>query len=186
MKTSSLVEHIENHLGTIDQGWSLQKPSNSIQVVRFNNSPVVKASTYVTVGLSHHILQMPQGRQVRQELVFTAYDRFRAEEIASFLLTFSGYIAMRHKALLRGQVIGPTEPIISSTTMRAIYAAIPVLFSDSFATYDGSSPPTVFVWLFPLYSLEVSYVQHNGWSKFEDLLEGENPDLLDLNRQPVV
>jgi hypothetical protein len=186
VKTESLVEHIESHLGKMDFGWTLQQSLSNVQVACFHDRPVVRASTYVTIGLSHHILRMPGNREVRQELVFTVYDSFDAEKIASFLLTFSDYIITKREALLRGQVVGPTEPIVPGIKMNAVYAAIPVLFDDSFATFDGTSPPTVFVWLLPLHASEASYVQDNGWNKFEDLLEEKDPKLLDLNRQSVV
>jgi hypothetical protein len=169
----------------MDFGWTLPESSNGVQVVRFRGRPVATASTCVTIGLSRHILQMPGGREVRQELAFTAYDHFNAEGIASFLLTFSDHIVKKHAALLRGQVVGPSDPIISGISLNAVYVAIPVLFDDSFATFDNTSPPTVFVWALPLHTSEANYVRYNGWNALEDLLEEKDPDLLDLNRQPI-
>ena len=186
MNTKSLVEHIESHLGKMDSGWTLQEPLTNVQVVRFRDRPAVGISTYVTIGLSYHILQMSEGREVRQELVFATYDHFNTEGIASFLLTISDYIVKKHKALLRGQVVGPSDPIIHGISLNAVYAAIPVLFDDSFVTFDYTSPPTVFVWVLPLHASEANYVRHNGWDTFEHLLEEKDPDLLDLKRLPLV
>lgn len=181
----SLIAHVEESLGKLDSGWSFEKGSNQIQVARFANQPFEGATTYVTLGLSNNLLPMPQGREVRQELVFTAYDNFPAEQIASFMLTFCDYILSRKRALLRGDVVGPSDPIIPGVAANAIYAAIPVVFNERFHTYNDSSPPTVMVWLLPLVGEEASFVKQNGWNQFEDLLEAEDPDLWDLNRPAI-
>jgi len=71
-------------------------------------------------------------------------------------------------------------------SLNAIYAAIPVVFDEGFATYSDTSPPTIFVWLIPLHGTEAKFVKKNGWSQFEDILEAKDPDLWDLNRDPVL
>jgi hypothetical protein len=78
---------------------------------------------------------MPQGRKIRQELVFTANENFSARQIASFMLTFSNYVLARNQALLRGDIIGPSEPLISDVAVNSVYASIPVLFDESFNVY---------------------------------------------------
>jgi hypothetical protein len=42
------------------------------------------------------------------------------------------------------------------------------------------------VWLIPLLTEEANFVKDRGWSLFEDVLELENPDLMDLNRGSIV
>lgn len=123
-----LPAHLESHLGLIDTGW---KSETGLQVARFRNQPQAGASTFVTMGLSRHTLRMPKTREVRQELIFAAHDTFEAPSVASFLLTFGETIVSRHEALLRGEVVGPSNPIIPGVAVRAIYAAIPVIFADS-------------------------------------------------------
>jgi hypothetical protein len=129
---------------------------------------------------------MPQGREVRQELVFTAYENFPAEEIASFMLSFCDYILTRNQALLRGNVVGPSAPLIPNVAVNSVYASIPVIFDESFSTYRTSSPHTVMVWLIPLLKEEAVFVKANGWNRFEEVLEHENPDLMELNRVSIV
>jgi hypothetical protein len=102
------------------------------------------------------------------------------------MLTFSNYILARNQALLRGDIIGPSEPLISDVAVNSVYASIPVLFDEGFSTYTDSSPHTVMVWLIPLLTEEANFVKDRGWSLFEDVLELENPDLMDLNRGSVV
>ncbi|WP_322614413.1 suppressor of fused domain protein [Pseudomonas sp. BIC9C] len=182
----TLVSHIEQTLGALDLGWSFSENSSPVQVVRFRNQPFDGAVTYVTLGLSNTPLQMSQGRKVRQEFVFTAYEKFAAEEIASFMLSFCDYVLAKDQALLRGDVIGPSAPLITGVAVNSLYASIPVLFDEGFSTYKESSPHTVMVWLVPLLETEAQFVKSNGWSQFEDVLEHMDPDLWELNRAPIV
>jgi antitoxin YqcF len=186
MSHKNIADHLESFLGSIDYGWKDNDSENAISVARFRNQPVDGMSTYVTLGLSHHVLSMPNKREVRQELVFSTFDTVPRDDIVSFLLSFSDFILTKHEALLRGQVIGPADPIISGSSMNAVYASMPVIFDDEFATFEGTSPSTVFVWLIPIFENEAKYIQEYGWEVFEDVLEQQDPDLWDVVRKPVV
>jgi len=128
-KKDPLLEHLESHLGKINNGWGLNESTNAIQVARFVDKPFEKTSTYVTLGLSRHILKMPGSREVRQEFVFSAHDQFNGGAIASFLLTFCDYLLTKHDALLRGQVIGPDSPVIPGIGVIARFSFL--LFKNS-------------------------------------------------------
>lgn len=186
MSHKNIVDHVESFLGKIDYGWKNNDTESAISVARFCDQPVEGMNTYVTLGLSHHALSMPKEREVRQELVFSVFDTVSSDDVVSFLLSFSGFILEKHEALLRGQVVGPAGPIISGSLMNAVYASMPVMFDDEFATFDGTSPSTVLVWLIPIFENEAKYVQEHSWEAFEDILEQQDPDLWDLNRGAVV
>jgi len=183
---TSIVEHLEGHLGRIERGWSAGSEEGALQVVRFADRPDPGVATYATLGLSRHVLALPREREVRQELVFAAYDRVPADQVASFLLTFAEYVAGQHRALLRGDVVGPASPLVPGAAACAVYASLPVVYPDGFATWRGSDPPTVLVWLLPLLKREAEWVKAHGWSAFEDRLESGDPDLFDLDRAGVV
>lgn len=185
--TPELIEHVERHLGTLDAGWKPRgEADGGIQVASFRGQPYDGVTTYVTLGLSRDPLPMTEGRQVRQELVFVADDRYPREQVASFLLTFADYLRGQGRALLRGDVVGPGPPLIPGVRSNAVYAAIPVLHEEGLATYGGTQPPTVFVWVVPVHGVEAELVRSEGWDRFEDLLEQRNPDFGDLDRPPVV
>ena len=109
-----------------------------------------------------------------------------ANEIIFFMLRFADLVLSKHEALLRGQVIGPGKSLFSHSEMNAIYISIPVIFEEGFNTFEGSSPPTVLVWLVPIFADEARYVEKYGWGKFEDILEQKNPDLWNIERQSVI
>ncbi|AXO87792.1 suppressor of fused domain protein [Pseudomonas parafulva] len=182
----NLISHMESTLGQIEQGWSYKDGASPVKIVRFRDKPFDGVMTYVTLGLSDFLLSMPQGREVRQELVFTTYETFSAEAVSSFMLSFCDYILAHKQALLRGDVVGPSVSLISGVAVNSVYASIPVIFDEDFSIYRDSSPHTVMVWLIPLLQEEANFVKFNGWSQFEDLLERENPDLMELNRDSNV
>lgn len=180
--TNNIVQHLESHLGEIAGGWG---HAGEIQVVQFPDQPQPGVVTYSTLGLSSTPLQMNQGRTVRQELLVSVDSSFEARSVASFLVTFAEYVRAQNRALLRGDVVGPSGPLIPGERASAVYASVPVFFDDDFATYRGSSPPTVLVWLIPLPREDAEFVKAQGWESFEDKLESAAVDFWDLNRPPV-
>jgi hypothetical protein len=173
-------------LGRIAEGWGDAESETAIQVVRFADRPDAAVSTYATLGMSKHILPMNMERSVRQELLFSTYDSYTASHVASFLLTFAQYIVSKQRALLRGDVVGPSAPLVSGSRATGVYASMPVLFQDGLATFRESSPATVIVWLLPLLASEAEWIRTKGWEAFEDQIEQLDVDFFDLGRGPAV
>ena len=73
--------------------------------------------------------------------------------------------------MLRGEVIPLSTELAERMGFSAVYCTIPVFFDDDFCAYEESSPPTVMVWVLPIYKSEADYIEANGWESFEDLLE---------------
>ena len=180
--TNDIVQHLESHLGQIARGWG---DAGDIQVVQFPDQPQPGVVTYTTLGLASTPLPMNQGRTVRQELLVSVDSSFDAKSVASFLVTFAEYVRAQNRALLRGDVVGPSDPLIPGVRASAVYASVPVFFDDAFATYRDSSPPTVLVWLIPLPHEDAEFVNTQGWEPFEDKLESATVDFWDLNRPPI-
>lgn len=44
----------------------------------------------------------------------------------------------------------------------------------------------VIVWLIPVTTEEAAFARVNGWDKFEAKLIEQNPDLVDVYREPVI
>ncbi len=178
----TLIEHIESYLGSIDKGWSLKFQSRDIQVVKILNCPSLGVSTYATLGMSDFELNLPNGK-VRQELIFSIYDSYDEEDAASFLLTFAESILHSNKGLLRGEVIGPGDSLVSGAKTNSIYVSIPVVFDERVQVYSGGNGGNVvFAWIMPLQEAEVRHVNESGWNSFEDNLSKVHTDFWDLNR----
>ena len=139
----------------------------------------------MTVGLSHHELRIADEKNVRQELILPVSGIGLSEMIISFLLFICELILKNHDAVLRGQVIRLPIDATEKLGFDAVYCAIPVFMDDDFATFGESQPPTIIVWMIPIYKSEADYIDANGWSKFEELLEEKDPDLFTLEREPI-
>lgn len=70
--------------------------------------------------------------------------------------------------------------------MAAFYVAMPAYFPDEFATCQSPDGPIVIAWLVPISASEAQYVARSGWSAFEDRLVGQDPDLTDFTRKPMI
>jgi len=182
---ADLFTHIDGYLGRIDAGWSFRDEAGGVQIVKVSNCPVVGVIAYSTLGMSWTELKMPRGRRVRQELVFAAYERYPSSKVASFLLTFCRHTLSTGSALLRGDAVQPYRPF-PGVAAESVYCTIPMLFDPRLKTFTDSEPPTVFVWLVPTTRAETEYVRTNGWNKFEDHLEIDQPDFWNLDRESLI
>jgi hypothetical protein len=178
--------HLERYLGQIRQGWKPVGEPQGVQVCSFDNQPRDSAVTYSTLGLSQHVLAMPDDRCVRQEIVLAIESQYRDHTLANLLFHVAAPIIHNHRAILRGDVIDPGGRILPRATCTHLYATSPVVFPDGFEIFEGSSPPTVLVWLIPITHPEAHFVHAHGWSTFEDALEENDPDLFDLRRSSIV
>ncbi len=181
----SFISYIEKHLGPIARGWAASSEPGAIQVCLFEDQPSAGAKTLMTLGLSRHVLEMKSGRQVRQELMLAFHGAFDTEALALLLLHMAENIETQHHAVLRGEVIHLGTPVTKGALARDLYVSMPDIFPDALATFEGSVPPTVVVWLFPVCSPEVNCIERFGWNYFEDLLERSETDLLDFRRQSM-
>lgn len=132
----TIIEHFEKFLGPVQQGWretNAQENDPRLMVVRFSNTPFEAASTYATIGLSDHLLELADGRQVRQELLFAAHDNYASDEIASFLLSFSEFVRSKSWALARGDVVGPSAALIPGVAVNSVLR----MFSGYFSGRSG-------------------------------------------------
>jgi len=182
----SLIEHIESYLGKISEGWKDNDNDVGLQVLAFREAPALAETVYMTVGLSRHELTIGEQKKVRQELVLPVHHTGPSNAIVSWLLAICEMILNDHVGLLRGQVLRLSAEAARVVGFEAVYCAIPVFLDIGFATFRGSDPPTVIVWVIPIYSREADFVDANGWSAFEDLLESRNPDLFSLKRDAIV
>ncbi|MCB1257162.1 MAG: suppressor of fused domain protein, partial [Microthrixaceae bacterium] len=177
-----VIAHMESFLGPIDGGWSKTEAGERLPftVLRFSGAPIPGTATFVTLGLSDVALALPGRQLVRQEFLVSTYDRFHSASIVTALHDVAVDAARRGDALLRGSVCA--GPFGLPGVVTDLYCAIPVFFPDSFHVWRGSDPPTVFVWLVPITTEEHRFVEEKGWESFEQILESQDPDLLDLSR----
>lgn len=178
--------HLERYLGHMDRGWQPVGEPVGVQVCLFAEQPIPGVVSYSTLGLSRHVLSMPGGRAVRQELLFATHQRFEDENSSKLLFHVADAIIRAHRAVLRGEIIHLGYPICRGSRCHDLYVSLPVVFPEGFDTFSGTDPPTVFAWLFPITEGEKTMICTEGWSRFEDELERRDPDLFDLMRESII
>jgi hypothetical protein len=94
----------------------------------------------------------------------------------------------RHKAFLRGEVIGGSHAVFSDLPFRGFYASSPSFIEgDDFDSYErGDGQSVAMIWMIPMYEREIEFVRTHGWSRFEDLVVEKNLDLVELLRESTV
>jgi hypothetical protein len=176
-----ILRHLKKFLGASDTGWIENRLP--FQVWRFRDKPCEGALTYATVGLSKHLLVQPDKPPIRQEFVFSCYDRFASLPIEKRLLAVGEDVINAHQAVIRGQILGPRGPLFEGVKVEALLSWLPFYFADEFqgfTTDDGSD--VIFTWLIPLYREEAHHIGHHGWKTFESLVVELDPDFMDLGR----
>lgn len=177
--------HLEAVLGPMIQGWSPTGEPAGVHVVLFGHQPLDGTVTYATLGLSQHVLDMPKGRSVRQELLLAVQAGSAMDDFSKLLLHVAESVVGTHRALLRGDVFPLGHPIVRGSSCCHLYVSLPVVFPEGLATCDSTEPPTVFAWLVPVTDREEREIRTVGWSRFEDKLERADVDLFDLARSSV-
>lgn len=191
MSTAQLLsDHLQKHLGTPARVFDRfhDGKAMSVPVKAYPDRPIKGAMTFVTAGLSEHPFMLQGGHAVRQELVLSTWARFdgpQGLDAPSVLHGIATDIIARDTALIRGQIIGPFQPLFPESTLSALVAVPPPYFPESFDFFAGTVPGTMLVGLLPITALEAEAAAQMGWSRFEDLLEAQNPDLMDLKRPGI-
>ena len=187
---SNLVEHIEAICGSITKGWDSDPDGNAVpfQVVLLERGPIPGTQTVSTLGLSDIELISPvSGKTIRQELVMLFRSDFGVHNLPALVQQVALERIEQHRALLRGDVIGPRDKLVCGSSMTALYVAIPAYFPDSFHSCkreDGED--VVFAWLVPITTEEAHFVHKRGWQALETNLEERDPDLLDFKRPSMM
>lgn len=179
-----IVEHLEQTLGTIQQGWrGAESDENSgVNVFQFDEAPESGFTTFSTVGLSYHKLSQISGHIVRMELILSCQISDGDRPVPSRLMDVAEDLVESHHAPPRGSVIGRSGPLFDNGQLTAFYCSVPVFFPEEFHLWEGSSPETILVQLIPISNDECQYIDHFGWNEFENHLERTDPDVFDLNR----
>lgn len=186
---ASLIGHLEDYLGDIDSVWQ-DSPDGAklpFTVARFG-LVFDERRAYATIGLSRIPLQSVESKKlIRQEFLLLAPDDFGDRNIPGVLQDAASLILKRGAPALRGEVVEGPHKMFDGYSFTSLYVAIPVYLPEEFAeATDDEKNPVVIAWLVPITTPEAEYVKQHGWSKFEDLLVEQDPDLADFDRRPLL
>jgi hypothetical protein len=180
-----MIQHFRSFLGNVSDVWKDNEGSH-LEVLLFKDQPQPGISTYTTLNMSEDILSLKGEKKIRQELIFSVYEKFENEEIAQHLVSFAEEVVKSRKGLLKGQVIGPGRPFIVGTELVGLYPTAPVFFESGFHVNNNYHPPVVVVWLIPILINEIHFIQKKGWNEFEERLEKSQCDFWNVNRKSII
>ena len=106
--------------------------------------------------------------------------------VVACLRDVAGAVIRDHEALLRGDVVRLGSGLVDGSALNAVYVTMPVYLPDEFATFHGPTDDVVVAWLVPISADERAFVNQHGWSRFEDVLVEQDPDLVDVNRPSCI
>lgn len=199
---TDLLDHYELRLGSCARRWinDPRDPQGSLadvaglaeqeiyQVLKFEHQPVQSVNTFVTYGLSRHVLDthdppLKPTCAVRMELLACVSEAIPDAAIAYLLMSFGNAMLRKKQAPMSGEIIDWHTTIFEDPRFRYLYCTEPLLFPEGLAVFEGSSPETVIAWLLPVTEAEAKYAMNVGFEKFNDLLRAERPDVFAFDRR---
>ncbi|PKR48927.1 suppressor of fused domain protein [Thalassospira marina] len=182
----SIIDHIESYVGPIQEGWKDKRSGLNIQIIRCCDEIDESVDHFLSLGFSDFVLEVSPEKNARHEFLFSVrfFDDYSL--VFSFLMTICEAVIVRAKAVLRGQYIRLPADVAAEMGFDALYCSIPMLQDHGFSGYDKVDPPVIFVWLIPIYSTELEFIEMNGWDRFEDMMVEQQPDLFSLSRKHII
>ena len=182
--TKHIVSHLEKYLGRIGSGkvWKSTggADATSFQLISFPKSPDAKSITYATLGLSNVILNFSDQEislksKVRAEVVTSSDENVPEKEVVMTTLWVAEQILSRQECPLNGTTIKIPEGFFPGNSLyKYLYCTSPLYFDKNFAVLKKTSPRTVFIYFFPITSIERDFLYQYGDALFvEQLVENE-------------
>jgi hypothetical protein len=175
----TLISQVEEVFGRIERGWSFQSGAHTYKVVECLDGRLKGVNTYCTIGVSHAVLQLGQGRYISQEVLISLDDSFIPNNIAALVSQVSDQILDKHAPLKDSEIIRRSGPIFEGKSFTAFWVKSPIFFGDDAGGYKGDEVGggvCIFAWLIPLFESEARFVELNGGGAFEDILVDNEVD----------
>lgn len=187
----AVLGHQHTFLGLPSRVWRFAPDGRELpyQIVKFSDRPSHDAATFSTLGLSLIPCKQRAGsgesHDVRLELIISVYNWIEDWAVVRIMMAFADTITRERTAPYNAEVINWGQPIRSDNPQfRHLYCTHPLLLDEGFALTDATSPPTIFVALYPITQEEASYAVDNGLGLSEKFIE-ERADLLAFDERPA-
>ena len=187
---NTVLKHLEKQLGKEALRSSARSNDTGslldVSISLFNDQPATDAFTLASVGLSNKIFMQPDNKQVRHEILFCAYNKFRTDAIYEKLFDVLDYLLEQDEAISLGQLFDCEGPVASNSSMEGFLFYTPVYFDEALHVIETMKPHVILAWLIPIHRSELEFIAENGPDAFDALLGEHDPDLLDLSREAIV
>lgn len=173
-----IMDHYEKYLGVFEERYIFKSEERmpSIQLLQYGNV-FEGCKTYVTIGLSNFAYIISGV----YEVVMVVDDDF--EDSSTILANALFYVINNTVKLDRGTYIEGIKNINEEFSIKhnknAVYFTEPYAFPDGFSEINKEIKMYL---AFFVSEEECNYIRKNGWEKFEDYLEENNVDIMNINR----
>jgi hypothetical protein len=180
----NVPEHLDKNLGIQDDQsiWSYKEMG--FWILKYDDQPQKQACSYITAGLGRHLLEQESGQKIRQELLFTIWEEYTVNKPEDKLASLSLDFLDRHIPIPNHQVIPWEDGVFENYDFSAVYCTGARQMPEEFEMIEAE-PNLIFVWLIPIYPTEQKFCKEYGWSKFEDLINEQQPDFFNLERDVI-
>jgi hypothetical protein len=188
----NITEHIERFFGRVQSSWHLLPDGETcpFQILKCSGD-IEETTVFCALGLSNHpFKESPNqaGEPIRHELLIAVPESFEGKTVPALLQQLGMLSLHRHRAFLRGDVIGGNNPVFAGHRFRGFYSSNPTFLSSDDAgeskRADGNA--VIFVWMIPVFEEEIEFARTTGWSKLEDRFVEKELDLVELDRVSAV
>jgi hypothetical protein len=171
-------QHYKKIFGVPRRVGGFDLESLKLDVAVFDDTPCEEATTFATVGLSPTI---------GQELLLSCYTRQATAKTTKLLGVIAEQLFQGKAGVRRGQVLGPAGPVEDGALVEAFYVCPPVYYPTELEPLDTAQHHVHFFWLVPIHAAEATWIRahEDEQFRFENLLQAQDPDLLDLCREPI-
>lgn len=182
----ALRTHLDRFCGKQPDELKLDEESR-LRVATFRDVPSEGLHSFLTIGLSGHKLIQPNSQTpIRQEILICVDQAYADLPWQEPLAGVARAAAERHRALMRGEVLGPFGRIFSEQeglTPTAFVCGAPAFFPDEFFELDAGADSVLFVELIPVTDREVERIRDKGAESFFEEVDSGRVDTLDLARE---
>lgn len=181
---SILPEEMEKIFGRIQFGWRhpfLNRDNSGIQVVSFSGGeypPVIS-----TLGLSNYPFIIGTCRKIaRSEILCLQSENDNTQAANLFLI--SDKILQNNCMIQNGEYAKVSNN--ESDHIYAEYMTSPAFLDKSNLNINIGGSVINFIWMIPIYKIESDFIDNNGVSLWESLLEANFHELKNAKRAPIV
>jgi hypothetical protein len=182
----ALRTHLDRFCGKQPDELKLDEESR-LRVVTFRDVPSEGLHSFLTIGLSGHTLIQPNsGTPIRQEILICVDQAWATLPWQEPLAGVARAAAEEHRALMRGEILGPFGRIFpeqEEVSPTAFVCSAPAFFPDGFFELDAGGDSVLFVELIPITDREVERIRGQGAESFLEEVDSGRVDILDLARK---
>lgn len=180
-EVEDVLDHYERHLGPPTR---IDHLPSGLHVCTWIDRPIRGAVTHATAGLSAIPLSQASG-VVRQELLIAAAARWESPAIGGLLSHMAGQVALMRRPLLFGEAFALDFRLAGLPAIWGFVAIDPRYFPDDLYAASSSEGMVGVTWLVPVTANEGHYIATRGIDPFLELVEKEQPDLLDVRKRSI-